>query len=79
MTELEQLQKEKKVLLDRISSLEQELEKEMEYKQKVFDIITKDHALMGLLVVSLSIQNFLEKAKELDCACANKKRTNEGI
>lgn len=69
MTELEQLQKEKKVLLDRIASLEQELEKEKEYKQKVFDVINKDHALMGLLVVSLNIQNFLEKSKEGQCKC----------
>ena len=70
MTELEQLQKEKKVLLDRIASLEQELEKEKEYKQKVFDAINKDHALMGLLVVSLNIQNFLERAKKgCDCKC----------
>lgn len=64
MTELEQLQREKEVLLDRIASLEQELETEMEYKQKVFDAINKDHALMGLLMVSLNIQNFLEKSKE---------------
>jgi cell division septum initiation protein DivIVA len=69
MTELEQLQKEKKVLLDRIASLEQELEKEREYKQKVFDVINKDHAIMGLLVVSLNIQNFLKRAKEGDCVC----------
>ena len=69
MTELEQLQKEKKVLLDRIASLEQELEKEKEYKQKVFDAINKDNALMGLLVVSLNIQSFLEKVKECDCKC----------
>jgi hypothetical protein len=69
MTELEQLQKEKKVLLDRIASLEQELEKEREYKQKVFDVINKDHALMGLLVVSLHIQNFLDRTKEGDCKC----------
>ena len=69
MTELEQLQKEKKVLLDRIASLEQELEKEREYKQQVFDIISKDHALMGLLVVSLNIRNFLERTKEGDCKC----------
>lgn len=67
--EFKQLQKEKKVLLDRIASLEQELEKEKEYKQKVFDVINKDHALMGLLVVSLNIQNFLEKTKGCDCKC----------
>lgn len=69
MTELEQLQKEKKVLLDRIASLEQELEKEREYKQKVFDAINKDHALMGLLMVSLNIQNFLAENKGCDCKC----------
>jgi hypothetical protein len=68
MTELEQLQKEKKVLLDRIASLEQELEKEREYKQKVFDTINKDHALMGLLMVSLNIQNFLAEKKGC-CKC----------
>lgn len=69
MTELEQLQKEKKVLLDRIASLEQELEKEREYKQKVFDVINKDHTLMGLLLVSLNIQDFLAKSKEGHCVC----------
>lgn len=70
MTDLEKLEFENKLLADEVKRLREELEKEKEYKQKVFDAINKDHALMGLLVVSLNIQNFLERAKKgCDCKC----------
>ena len=69
MTDVEKLEFENKLLADEVKRLREELEKEREYKQKVFDTINKDHALMGLLVVSLNIQNFLEKSKEGHCVC----------
>jgi uncharacterized membrane protein YqiK len=69
MTDVEKLEFENKLLADEVKRLREELEKEKEYKQKVFDTINKDHALMGLLMVSLNIQNFLEKSKEGQCKC----------
>jgi hypothetical protein len=69
MTDVEKLEFENKLLADEVKRLREELEKEKEYKQKVFDTINKDHAFMGLLMVSLNIQNFLEKSKEGQCKC----------
>lgn len=69
MTDVEKLEFENKLLADEVERLREELKKEKEYKQKVFDVINKDHALMGLLMVSLNIQNFLERAKKGDCKC----------
>lgn len=66
MTDVEKLEFENKLLADEVKRLREELEKEKEYKQKVFDAINKDHALMGLLVVSLNIQNFLAENKGCD-------------
>lgn len=69
MTDVKKLEFENKLLADEVKRLREELEKEREYKQKVFDVINKDHALMGLLMVSLNIRSFLEKKKEGDCKC----------
>lgn len=66
MTDMEKLEFENKLLADEVKRLREELEKEREYKQKVFDAINKDHNLMGILMVSLNIQNFLGKNKGCD-------------
>ena len=68
-TDVEKLEFENKLLADEVKRLREELEKEKEYKQKVFDAINKDHNLMGLLMVSLGIQNFLAENKGCECKC----------